>query len=743
MERKSSNKHSGGVPYSKTISQKYKRTREAKLCLLICSMFPRNFSIPVEELVTYGMGLKLFEDVHNLIQARSRIHELIKIINDQKILLLAEQDESGNQYVKMQVGAHELARKIATSYGLEVPSRETIVKWFPNGYIYKNCDVISLVLIRIKWHLINLECPELAILQLKYRQDSENLPLDFFDGMKQLLVLSLDVPSLPQSIHVLKHLRTLHLKVLKLKDMYLIGYFEHLEFLTISTSSLTDIPRQMGLLLRNLRLLDLRNMNLAYIPPGVLSRMLKLEELYLPLSFRRWGCKAKKEDDDHDLLESIDCSDKERIHTSLSEVDDEEERINASLGEIAFLSLNALEACVLRASMLPKNSPVFKHIQKFKILVESNVPFQKGSLNKLQVTGDAYDIKDSGICDFLSRTEDLSLIRIRNLKNFMYQLSDYDFPQLKKVIITECHELEYLGGTTENWIPYASFCELKSLHLSMLSNLKEIWHGPRPVFRWFENLGEIKIRFCHKLKYVFPLSMAGGLIRLKSIEILDCNKMVGIFYDNKEDDRNYVIDFVEQLYLHSLPNLVSVLVHTVDGVHDANEMVSNSVTRLDERCVNNDQELTSAPTSLQVSFIKDKDVTTQMEMYCAFSSELIDKRLTNLKKLRISFCDALSVIFFFKENHVTSSVLNSLEELELHGLRNLRHIWYRIPSKIVAFQKLRVLILSECRNLNLFSPRIANLLVQLQKIQISRCEMMKEIVAEDDEKEEEITGCLY
>ncbi|XP_065857724.1 uncharacterized protein [Euphorbia lathyris] len=187
--------------------------------------------------------------------------------------------------------------------------------------------------------------------------------------------------------------------------------------------------------LGNLRFLDLRKMNISYIPPGVLSRMLKLEELYMPSSFRKWGCRARAEIDDYDAWESSEESDC-----------DDEEQINASLTEIASLSLYALQICVPKASILPKNSTIFKNILQFKILVPNNLKYQsfcKGPVNELQLTGDAIDIKESGISDLMRRTEALSLIRVRNLKNVMYQLEDYEFLQLKKMLVTECDELEY------------------------------------------------------------------------------------------------------------------------------------------------------------------------------------------------------------------------------------------------------------------------------------------------------------
>ncbi|XP_065857396.1 disease resistance protein RPS2-like isoform X3 [Euphorbia lathyris] len=576
---------------------------EADLCLLICSMFREGFRIPVEDLVRYGIGLELFKDVHDIFGARDRVHHLIEIINNTspyRVKLRRSKDEYNNHYVEMMDDAYGLATSIALRHQLVFGHETVMKKWRKTGE-YKHYFGLSLVLKKISENPVSLKCPKLVVLQLQYGEDSQSLPDSFFKGMKKLRVLSLDIPSLPRSLSVPRSLRMLHLKALNLEGMHVIGGLINLESLSISTFSSTDVPREMGQL-GNLRLLDLREMNLSYIPPGVLSKMLKLEELYLPLTFRRWGCRAKEEYDAYDEWEPRE------------EEDDyyNEDRVNASLSEIASLSLNALQIRVQKASLLPKKFTFFKSIRKFKILVQNYLKYQlfgEGSMNKLEFTGHACDIKESGIYDLMSRTEDLSLTRVRNLKNVMNQLEVDGFPHLKKMSITECDELEYIIDTEEKQISCSSFWELESLHLSKLCKLEQIWHGTRPRFGWFEKLRKINIRFCHKLKDVFPLSMARGLRQLQSIEILDCNEMEGIFYKNEGDDNDNDVYSIEELDLHSLPKMIGFLVHkdkTTDGVHDnTNRFLTN----------NN-----------EVSLTMDEDIISHMELYCAFSSKMMDKR---------------------------------------------------------------------------------------------------------------------
>ncbi|WCJ32819.1 Protein kinase superfamily protein [Euphorbia peplus] len=186
--------------------------------------------------------------------------------------------------------------------------------------------------------------------------------------------------------------------------------------------------------------------------------------------------------------------------------------------------------------------------------------------------------------------------------------------------------------------------------------------------------------------------------------------MEEIFHLDEENDDPY---FIEKLDLHSLPKLSGLLVqkdNTINGTDvDTNQSLIDN---------------------------ENKDVIGYMDMHDALIPlKLACRWLQNLKTLRIAFCDAVNVIFLFEENHVSSRAFNSLKELELHGLKNLVHIWFQIPPKIIAFQNLQVLVLLECHNLYLFSSRVAKLLVQLQKVFISRCDMMEEILVNADGKE--------
>ncbi|GMP97742.1 hypothetical protein CsSME_00045884 [Camellia sinensis var. sinensis] len=79
----------------------------------------------------------------------------------------------------------------------------------------------------------------------------------------------------------------------------------------------------------------------------------------------------------------------------------------------------------------------------------------------------------------------------------------------------------------------------------------------------------------------------------------------------------------------------------------------------------------------------------------------------------------------------------SLEELEVNGFQNMNEIWCN-QLQTGSFNKLIKLYVSNCGSLrNMFSPFMARHLVHLERLVINKCPMMEEVVAKDQDEEEE------
>ncbi|XP_031261892.1 disease resistance protein RPS5-like [Pistacia vera] len=87
------------------ISFDYLEGKETKLCFLLCSLFPEDYKIPLEELVRYGMRLGVFPDVDSIEQARSQLQVMVNKLKAS--CLLTDASEEG--FVKM----HDVVRDVA------------------------------------------------------------------------------------------------------------------------------------------------------------------------------------------------------------------------------------------------------------------------------------------------------------------------------------------------------------------------------------------------------------------------------------------------------------------------------------------------------------------------------------------------------------------------------------------------------------------------------------------------------
>ncbi|XP_043810325.1 disease resistance protein At4g27190 isoform X2 [Manihot esculenta] len=489
------------------LSYNYLEDEEAKSCFLLCSLFPEDFNILVEDLLEFGMGLRLFKDVEYVHEGRDRIYKLIDMLKGSNLLL--EGDDKRNESVKM----HDLVRDVAISLASRnkqwhtLQSQARINEWQGKDW-YNNCTAISLLCEDIKKLKDHLKCPNLELLQLWHDCQNdcqlESLPINVLEGMKGLRVLSIAsrIPSLPQSIDVLKNLQTLCLWNDRLNEMHTIGDLVKLEILEVRSYRLEKLPAEIGSL-KNLRLLNLRRVeNLRYIPPDVLVGLSKLEELYLPHRYKmKWEWK------------------------------EDEEKTNASLSELETHHITALHITVVNAYISPKDS-VFRNLIRFHIFVGySKVCIvHKDSENVLHLKGDASDIKGSGICVLLRKVEVLCLEEVKNLKKIVNEIEDNSFADLKR---DEC-----------------------------VDALVRIPESPKSPLPYLSNLRKVEIYGCDELKYFIPLSMARELRQLHSMKVTVCKKMEGIFYRNKVNDE--IESPLITLHLENLPNFIGFIYKDIE-----------------------------------------------------------------------------------------------------------------------------------------------------------------------------------
>ncbi|KDO39852.1 hypothetical protein CISIN_1g042869mg [Citrus sinensis] len=452
----------------------------------------------VKDVIYYGMGLGLFQNINTLEEARDRAHTLIDKLKNSCLLL----DGWRSEWFSM----HDVVRDVAISHVFAVEIEVVALTSWPDKDTLKVCTAISLNNSNISEPPQGFECPQLRFLCIGYHA-SLRIPSNFFTGMTELRVLDFTqmyLLALPSSLGLLQNLQTLSLENCKLGDMAIIGDLKKLEILTLRGSNMQKLVEEIGRLTQ-LRLLDLSNCSkLKVIPAYVISSLSRLEELYIGESPIEWG--------------------------KVGGVDGE--RRNASLDELNNLSkLTSLEILIQDEKALPRDLSFFKMLQRYRILIGywwSVGPSDGISrMFRLKLTNGANICLNEGHIMQLKGIEDLTLDGLPDIKNILCELGRE-------------------ARTT-------AFSLLESLFLRDLRNLEEICRGPLTA-ESFCKLKTIEVERCDKLKKVFPLVIGRGLQQLQSVKVSSCQNMEVIFAAERGDEssNNNGTEVIEVTQLRTL-----------------------------------------------------------------------------------------------------------------------------------------------------------------------------------------------
>ncbi|KAH9753098.1 Disease resistance protein [Citrus sinensis] len=487
------------------LSYDFLESDEAKSLFLLCTLFGEGHPIYVHYLLRYGMGLGLFRNVYTLEAARNRVDALIDSLKASCLLLDGDAEDEAKMHdvihvVAVSIAAEKLMFNIPNVADFEREMEETIRK----GPI-----AISLPYRDIQELPERLECPQLKLFFLFAKHDSSlQISHLFFEGAEELKVLDFTgifFSSLPSSLGCLINVQTLCLDGCRLNDIAIVGQLKKLEILSFRDSDVKELPLVIGQLTR-LQLLDLRNCSsLVVIAPNVISKLSRLEELYIGNSFSQW----------------------EKV----------EGGSNASLAELNGLSkLTTLEIHVRDAEILPQDL-VSVELQSYRICIGNEWWSSRSVKSGLSRLMKLQGLEKFGILLqnyrmklLLERTEYLYLKELKGVQNVVHELDDGEgFPRLKHLHVESCSEILHIVGSVGR-VRRKVFPLLESLSLWCLSKLETICDSQLTEDQSFSNLRIIIVRGCDKLKHLFSFSMAKNLLRLQKVEVLfggDLEMIVG------------------------------------------------------------------------------------------------------------------------------------------------------------------------------------------------------------------------
>ncbi|XP_052297553.1 disease resistance protein At4g27190-like isoform X3 [Citrus sinensis] len=757
------------------LSYDFLESDEAKSLFLLCTLFGEGNPIHVHYLLRYGMGLGLFRNVYTLEAARNRVDALIDSLKASCLLLDGDAEDEAKMHdvihvVAVSIAAEKLMFNIPNVADFEREMEETIRK----GPI-----AISLPYRDIQELPERLECPQLKLFLLFAKHDSSlQISHLFFEGAAELKVLDFTgifFSSLPSSLGCLINVQTLCLDGCRLNDITIIGQLRKLEILSFRDSDVKELPLVIGQLTR-LQLLDLSNCSsLVVIAPNVISKLSRLEELYIGNSFSQW----------------------EKV----------EGGSNASLAELKGLSkLTTLEIHVWDAQILPQDW-VSVELQRYKICIgEARRIWPVNSETSRLVWLHGLEnvstlLENYGMKMLLKEAEEIHLIKLKGVQNVVHELDDGEgFPRLKHLWVERCSEILHIVGSVGR-VRCTIFPLLESLSLWFLSNLETICDSQLTEDQSFSNLRIIEVKSCDKLKHLFSFSMAKNLLRLQKVEVFFCDDLEMMVGPDREkpttslgfneiiadDDTapKVILPSLEKLNLTRLRNIKKLWADHNQGMYCCQNLTKLHVFGCDRMKYLFSYSMVNSLLQLQHLEIwscksmegvvdttgwseRDEGKLIELKVFPKLHSLRLEAlyKLTSfantghinsdlvvefpsLLKLEIQSCS--NMLRFISTSSPEDTIhsemqppplfdekvrLPSLEVLHIAWMRYLRKIWHhQLASE--SFSKLKNLEIEECDNLMNIFPPLVGIPSSLVNLNVSKCDKIEEIVGHVGEEVKE------
>ncbi|XP_017977500.1 PREDICTED: probable disease resistance protein At4g27220 isoform X2 [Theobroma cacao] len=671
------------------ISYDFLKGENIQSCFLLCSLFPEDYDISIEDLTRFGFGQGLFHVASSIDDARTEMRAKLEDLQSSGLLL----DSGKPKCVKM----HDVVRDFAhwiMSKGEKVfmvKAGRGLKEW-PRSESFECFTAISLINNKIERLPDGLECPKLETLLLS-GDGSTKVSSAFFEGMKALKVLTLESVLLSlEGLQVLTNLRTLRLEKCKLENVSSLAKLKNLEILDLRGSHIYELPIELRELTA-LRLLDLSACAmLQRIPLNLLPRLVSLEELYIDYpSFEQWTIEEKSA-----------------------------EGSNASLSELYQLPhLSALTLCI-RSKFLSKYF-VFPNLERYAIVV-----------NKWQrdhyPTSKTLKIKESSLNAFnklLLSVEDLSLDSITGYKNLVPRLDRRGLQKLTFLELQDCKDIQCLIDTTQHQVPTPAFSNLVMLTMSNMVSLKQLCSGPPPK-QFLQNLEELTIRSCMDM-----ISAVPGVQNLREVTIKDCGQLQVVFemdkllHANQENEPPLLSNLI-YLELELLPELWCIWKGPTNHVG----LRSLKVVRV-QHC-NRLTSLFSPSLAQGLSELEELEILHCPELKQIFAefedddeispnSFLRPSHLPKLTTIRIIDCSKLEYVFPMSMAEGLPQ-LKSLCIIDSSQLQQIFSTAKEKDEKDIVLSQLKSLVLQNLMHLKSFCPENCFItLPSLEKLKVYRC----------------------
>ncbi|XP_061352865.1 uncharacterized protein LOC133297702 [Gastrolobium bilobum] len=266
-----------------------------------------------------------------------------------------------------------------------------------------------------------------------------------------------------------------------------------------------------------------------------------------------------------------------------------------------------------------------------------------------------------------------------------------DYDEFSSDAILPSHLLPFLSSLEE--------LEVKECNTvkAIFDRTKMINMGPSTVS--FFNLTKLIVERCGGLQYLFTSSTAERLPNLKEMHIVNCKSIKAIMAkEGDENEEEIKLEKLEILDLHSLPEIGSFY---------------------------------SGSSTLNFPSLKEVRITECHNMKYLFTSSTAE-RLPKLREMHVHDCKSIKEIVV-KVGDELDQDLVKFEKLEILILRSLPELGcFYSGSWTLNFPSMKHVYLTQCYRMKyLFIFSTATTLPVLNKMHVSGCESIKEIVAKE------------
>ncbi|CAO2836509.1 unnamed protein product, partial [Amaranthus hypochondriacus] len=303
-------------------SYKFLESEEKFTFFLLACLSPLDSSISIDDLMRYGVGLDLFQNVDKLSEALEQASKWARELVSSSLLL------TDDKYELIYLKIHDDIRASAISFAeKDKQQHKFLVEEIPRWISKESLNKYTAISLLSGGHdFSRLDAVKAELLQILLLEgNTSELADGFFQGMPNLKVLHLSCmtfkPQLPASLVELKNLKTLQLEFCELGDISLMCLLTELIVVGLPFSSMEELPAEMGKLV-DLRILDMGGCGFKSLTnTKVLASLSSLEGLYLFDEFHKCATDHEFNEFPHlNLLEvvyQLDLNDYNLIHLPL------------------------------------------------------------------------------------------------------------------------------------------------------------------------------------------------------------------------------------------------------------------------------------------------------------------------------------------------------------------------------------------------------------------------------------------